>query len=369
MKRKCRARSPRRPASRPCRSPTRARCPSGTRVGAAAGAGARPGGPHPGRPRRLRCPATRPSIASGSTRSKRPGRRPGGGLRARGAVARLRAVQSAQRNRRPHVVPRRRVARRCPLAGPAGAGGPAPPRVAAAGRSVRRLPADPRRGRRAVRAWSSIASATCSRRRSITLGMYQRAEAILARLAALCGTRHTLVRPSPQFLSQEGQEPPEIASPELARAGHRSTSTARGSACVSPGGHKTGFFCDQRENRRRLAEFCAGRTVLGPLLLHGRLRRAGDAAGPGGRSDRRRSRRRAAAAGPRKRQPQPGPRPLRPGRRLHVHARDARAWAGNTTWSCSIRPSWSARAPSWKRDAKALRPEPAGDAAGASPAG
>ena len=28
------------------------------------------------------------------------------------------------------------------------------------------------------------------------------------------------------------------------------------------GGHKTGFFCDQRENRKRLAEFCEGRTVL-----------------------------------------------------------------------------------------------------------
>lgn len=28
------------------------------------------------------------------------------------------------------------------------------------------------------------------------------------------------------------------------------------------GGHKTGFFCDQRENRRRLADFCQGRTVL-----------------------------------------------------------------------------------------------------------
>ena len=28
------------------------------------------------------------------------------------------------------------------------------------------------------------------------------------------------------------------------------------------GGHKTGFFCDQRDNRRDLARFCAGRTVL-----------------------------------------------------------------------------------------------------------
>jgi 23S rRNA (cytosine1962-C5)-methyltransferase len=28
------------------------------------------------------------------------------------------------------------------------------------------------------------------------------------------------------------------------------------------GGHKTGFFCDQRENRRRLAGYCAGKSVL-----------------------------------------------------------------------------------------------------------
>jgi 23S rRNA (cytosine1962-C5)-methyltransferase len=27
-------------------------------------------------------------------------------------------------------------------------------------------------------------------------------------------------------------------------------------------GHKTGFFCDQRENRRRLADFCRGRSLL-----------------------------------------------------------------------------------------------------------
>ena len=27
-------------------------------------------------------------------------------------------------------------------------------------------------------------------------------------------------------------------------------------------GHKTGFFCDQRDNRRELARFCAGRAVL-----------------------------------------------------------------------------------------------------------
>ena len=28
------------------------------------------------------------------------------------------------------------------------------------------------------------------------------------------------------------------------------------------GGHKTGFYCDQRENRKRLADFCPGKSVL-----------------------------------------------------------------------------------------------------------
>ncbi len=94
-----------------------------------------------------------------------------------------------------------------------------------------------------------------------SLGMYQRAEAILARLAVLCGTQHTLVRPSPQFLSQEGLEPRQIASPSLpAQITIREYGTRF--RVSFEGGHKTGFFCDQRENRKRLAEFCPGRTVL-----------------------------------------------------------------------------------------------------------
>ena len=94
-----------------------------------------------------------------------------------------------------------------------------------------------------------------------SLGMYQRADAILAQLAPLCGTRHTLVRPSPQFLSQEGYQPPTLESPELPEqvTVHEYGTRFR---VRFAGGHKTGFFCDQRENRKRLAEFCAGRTVL-----------------------------------------------------------------------------------------------------------
>lgn len=96
---------------------------------------------------------------------------------------------------------------------------------------------------------------------AFSLGMYQRAEAILGQLAPLCGTRHTLVRPSPQFLSQEGYEPPPLASPELPEqvTVHEYGTRFR---VRFAGAHKTGFFCDQRENRRRLAEFCAGRSVL-----------------------------------------------------------------------------------------------------------
>jgi len=94
-----------------------------------------------------------------------------------------------------------------------------------------------------------------------SLGMYQRAGALLERLAGLCGTRHALVRPSPQFLSQEGREPPEIRSADLPGEVTIREFGTRFRVRFA-GGHKTGFFCDQRENRKRLAEFCRDRTVL-----------------------------------------------------------------------------------------------------------
>ena len=122
-----------------------------------------------------------------------------------------------------------------------------------------------------------------------TLGMYQRAEAILARLAAALGTKYTVVRPSPQFLSQEGHEPPGFASDDLPpEVTIREYGTRFRVRFV--GGHKTGFFCDQRENRKRLAEFCEGRTVLDLCCYTGGFCRAGQVPGQGGRSDGRRSR-------------------------------------------------------------------------------
>ena len=94
-----------------------------------------------------------------------------------------------------------------------------------------------------------------------TLGMYQRAEAIVAHLAASLGTRHTLIRCSPQFLSQEGYEPPELRSPGLPEEVTVREFGTRFRVRFADS-HKTGFFCDQRENRRRLADFCEGRSVL-----------------------------------------------------------------------------------------------------------
>jgi 23S rRNA (cytosine1962-C5)-methyltransferase len=94
-----------------------------------------------------------------------------------------------------------------------------------------------------------------------SLGMYQRARAILDRLAPLCGTRYSLIQSSPQFISQEGVQPRSLASdglpPQITVEEYGTRFRVR-----FEGGHKTGFFCDQRENRKRLAEFCAGKQVL-----------------------------------------------------------------------------------------------------------
>jgi 23S rRNA (cytosine1962-C5)-methyltransferase len=101
-----------------------------------------------------------------------------------------------------------------------------------------------------------VLSAEC-----FSIGMYQRAAAILERLAPLVGTRHMLIRCGPATVSQEGFEGPPIASEELPP---RVTIQEFGTRfrVGFAGGHKTGFFCDQRDNRRMLAGFCARKSVL-----------------------------------------------------------------------------------------------------------
>jgi len=96
---------------------------------------------------------------------------------------------------------------------------------------------------------------------AFSLGLYQRANALLQRLADQLGTQHTMVQTSPRFLSQTGFDPPSVASPGCPAEVTVQEYGTRFKVRFS-GGHKTGFFCDQRENRRKLAEFCGGRSML-----------------------------------------------------------------------------------------------------------
>ncbi|MCA9131789.1 MAG: class I SAM-dependent rRNA methyltransferase [Planctomycetales bacterium] len=94
-----------------------------------------------------------------------------------------------------------------------------------------------------------------------SMAMAPRAAGILERLAARLGTRHWLIQPSPHFESQEGFVLSSRASESLPT---QVVVAERGTQYrVHFGtGHKTGFFCDQRDNRRQLAEFCGGKSVL-----------------------------------------------------------------------------------------------------------
>jgi len=102
----------------------------------------------------------------------------------------------------------------------------------------------------------NVLSAEC-----FSVGMYQRAEAILALLAPLLGTQHTLIRGGPASLAQEGFEGEAVASPQLPSRVTIQEFGTRFRVDFSSG-HKTGFFCDQRDNRKLLASFCGGKTVL-----------------------------------------------------------------------------------------------------------
>jgi 23S rRNA (cytosine1962-C5)-methyltransferase len=94
-----------------------------------------------------------------------------------------------------------------------------------------------------------------------SLGMAQRAPEILERLHPLLGTKHALVRPSPQFTSQEGaiwQDSKSETFPAYVTIEENQVKYR-----IHFGtGHKTGFFCDQRENRAILASHAAGKSVL-----------------------------------------------------------------------------------------------------------
>ena len=93
-----------------------------------------------------------------------------------------------------------------------------------------------------------------------SLGVWQRLEAWLPRLHELAGTKRHLVRVDPEIARIEGIHIPHFPG-EAPRAVRVREHGIRYEVNFAEG-HKTGFFCDQRDNRRRLAALVAGQRVL-----------------------------------------------------------------------------------------------------------
>lgn len=94
-----------------------------------------------------------------------------------------------------------------------------------------------------------------------SLAIYQRIDALAPVLAELCGAQHWTIRCAPQSLEHEGFETAPYGSP--GHPGHTEIEEFGTRFRVDfHEGHKTGFFCDQRDNRRHVAELCAGKSLL-----------------------------------------------------------------------------------------------------------
>lgn len=96
---------------------------------------------------------------------------------------------------------------------------------------------------------------------AFALGMYQRAEALLDLLSPLCETTHGILRAAPMSEDHEGFTAEPIGSEDVPT---KTVVQEFGTQFKIDftGGHKTGFYCDQRDNRKRLAELVAGKSVL-----------------------------------------------------------------------------------------------------------
>jgi len=96
-----------------------------------------------------------------------------------------------------------------------------------------------------------------------SLGVFQRLPAWLPLLHELCGTRHTQVQVDHDLGSLEGIKP-SLMKPVTATAPAAVKIREHGVRYEVDfaEGHKTGFFCDQRDNRRRLAGLVRGARLL-----------------------------------------------------------------------------------------------------------
>jgi 23S rRNA (cytosine1962-C5)-methyltransferase len=94
-----------------------------------------------------------------------------------------------------------------------------------------------------------------------SLGMYQRIGPIVELCSRHLGTRHFRVRVDERVALQEDFPGRLVASPQLPPRVTIQEHGVRYRIYLEEG-HKTGFFCDQRDNRRDLARYCADRSVL-----------------------------------------------------------------------------------------------------------
>lgn len=96
-----------------------------------------------------------------------------------------------------------------------------------------------------------------------SLGLHQRLPRWLPLLHELAGTRHARIAVDPEFAAAEGIKLALTAAITAAAPTQvRVTEHGVRYEVDFAEGHKTGFFCDQRDNRRRLAGFVRGARVL-----------------------------------------------------------------------------------------------------------
>jgi len=91
-------------------------------------------------------------------------------------------------------------------------------------------------------------------------GWIERADEVAAILHPLLGTRHQRVRMSARTAHLEGVAPVDRASEGCPRTLKLKEHGVRWLVDFESG-HKTGFFCDQRDNRRRFADFARGEVL------------------------------------------------------------------------------------------------------------
>lgn len=94
-----------------------------------------------------------------------------------------------------------------------------------------------------------------------SLGMYQRTGPLLELISSAAGTRHYRVHVDERIALAEDFPGRPVLSPEAPEVVNIEEHGIRYRVRFE-GGHKTGFFCDQRDNRRELARFCRDRSVL-----------------------------------------------------------------------------------------------------------